>query len=199
MATGSSRACTSTANYKFAKSPEGYEAVRQGDLLIYGFGQKPGTRRSVKQQAIYTALQAKFGKVFEPEIKFHGFKFAQGKLAAAGQFLPREIISQNGWLVIGYGRTGSSMRWRGIDRSRRCNLSLCSTRLTLAHARDVFDLAGFGGIVSGKIAEGSPEFGRSEGFHQGMDARIVLQLGGNAQVIILPADGKENETGFLGG
>ena len=44
------------------------------------------------------------GKVFEPEIKFHGFKFAQGKLAAAGQFVPWEIISQHGWLVIGYGR-----------------------------------------------------------------------------------------------
>ena len=96
-----------TANYKFAKTPEGYKAVRQGDLQIYGFGQKPGTRRSVKQQAIYTALQAKFGKVFEPEIKFNGFKFAQGKLAAVGQFVPREIISQNGWLVIGYGRAGA--------------------------------------------------------------------------------------------
>ena len=93
-----------TANYKFAKSPEGYKAERQGDLQIYGFGQKPGARRSVKQQAIYTALQAKFGKVFEPEIKLQGFKFAQGKLAAAGQFVPREIISQHGWLVIGYAR-----------------------------------------------------------------------------------------------
>jgi hypothetical protein len=97
-----------TANYKFAKSPEGYKAERQGDLQIYGFGQKPGTKRSLKQQAIYTALQAKFGKVFEPEIKFQGFKFAQGKLAAAGQFVPREIISQHGWLVIGYGRAAAA-------------------------------------------------------------------------------------------
>jgi hypothetical protein len=93
-----------TANYKFAKAPEGYKAVRQGELQIYGFGLKPGTRLSARQLTIKTALQTKFGKVFEPEIKFQGFKFAQGKLASAGQFVPREIIAQNGWLVIGYGR-----------------------------------------------------------------------------------------------
>jgi hypothetical protein len=97
-----------TANYKFAKTPDGYKAVRQGDLLIYGFGQKPGTKRALKQQAIYTALQSKFGKVFEPEIKFKGFKFAQGKLAATGQWVPQEIIAQDGWLAIGYGRAGAS-------------------------------------------------------------------------------------------
>ena len=31
-----------TANYKFAKTPEGYKAERLGVLQIYGFGQKPG-------------------------------------------------------------------------------------------------------------------------------------------------------------
>jgi hypothetical protein len=97
-----------TANYKFTKTPDGYKAVRQGDLEIYGFGQKPGTKRAARQQGIYTALQTKFGKLFEPEIKFQGIKFAQGRLASAGQFVPQEIIAQNGWLVIGYGRTQSS-------------------------------------------------------------------------------------------
>ncbi len=96
-----------TANYKFAKTPGGYKAVRQGDLLIYGFGQKPGTKRALKQQAIYTALQSKFGKVFEPEIKFKGFKFAQGRLATTGQWVPEEIISQDGWLEICYARGGA--------------------------------------------------------------------------------------------
>jgi hypothetical protein len=91
-----------TAIYKFVKTPEGYNAVRQGDLQIYGFGQKPGAKRSVRQQGIYTALQAKFGKIFEPEMKFRGFKFAQGRLANAGTFIPSEIISQNGWIAIGY-------------------------------------------------------------------------------------------------
>jgi hypothetical protein len=98
-----------TANYKFAKAPEGYKAVRQGDLEIYGFGLKPGAKQlSAKQLATRNVLQKKFGKVFEPEIKFQGFKFAQGKLASAGQFVPKEIISQHGWLVIGYGRTNAT-------------------------------------------------------------------------------------------
>ena len=66
-----------TAAYKFVKTPEGYKAIRQGDLQIYGFGQVPGTKRSLRQQGIYTALQAKFGKIFEQEIKLQGFKIRQ--------------------------------------------------------------------------------------------------------------------------
>ena len=97
-----------TANYKFEKTPDGYKAVRQGDLLIYGFGQKPGTRRSLRQQAIYTALQSKFGKLFKPQMKLKGFQFAEGKLAATGQWTPQEIISENGWLAICYARAASS-------------------------------------------------------------------------------------------
>ena len=92
------------ASYKFVKTPEGYRAVRQGDLQIYGFGQVPGAKRSVIQQGIYTALQAKFGKVFAPEIKLQGLKFNNGKLASAGQLVPQEIIAQDGWLAVGYCR-----------------------------------------------------------------------------------------------
>ena len=83
-----------TAAYKFEKTPEGYRAVRQGDLQIYGFGLKPGDKRSFAQQGIYTVLQAKFGKLFASEIKLQGFKFNSGKLAAAGQLVPQEIIAQ---------------------------------------------------------------------------------------------------------
>ena len=93
-----------TAVYKFVKAPEGFKAVRQGDLQIYGFGLVPGARRSLRQQGIYTALQAKFGKIFGPEIKLQGFKFNNGKLAAAGQLVPQEIIAQDGWLAVGYCR-----------------------------------------------------------------------------------------------
>ncbi len=93
-----------TAAYKFVKTPEGFKAIRQGDLQIYGFGQVPGAKRSLRQQGIYTALQAKFGKIFAAEIKLQGFKFASGKMAAAGQFVPQEIIARDGWLAVGYGR-----------------------------------------------------------------------------------------------
>jgi len=99
-----------TAVYKFVKAPDVFKAVRQGDLQIYGFGLKPGARRSVRQEGIYTALQAKFGKIFKPEIKLQGFKFESGKLAAAGQFVPREIIAENGWFAVGYCRATATTR-----------------------------------------------------------------------------------------
>ena len=95
-----------TAVYKFVKTPEGFRAVRQGDLQIYGFGLVPGTKRSFRQQSIYTALQAKFGKIFSPDIKLQGFKLqrqvGRGRAAraagnhrpgrvAGGRLLPRQI------------------------------------------------------------------------------------------------------------
>ncbi len=97
-----------TAVYKFEKTPDGYRAVRQGDLQIYGYGLKPGAQRSFAQQGIYTVLQAKFGKLFAPEIKLQGFKFNEGKLAAAGQLVPQEIIARDGWIAIGYRRAAAS-------------------------------------------------------------------------------------------
>jgi hypothetical protein len=97
-----------TATYKFVKSPDGFSAVRQGDLQIYGFGLVPGTRRSLGQQGIYTALQRKFGKIFAADIKLQGFKFNNGRLAAAGQLVPQEIIAEDGWLAVGYQRVKPS-------------------------------------------------------------------------------------------
>ena len=93
-----------TATYKFEKTPEGFKAIRQGELQIYGFGQLPSAKRAFTKEAIFTAMQAKFGKIFTPEIKLQGFKFDSGKLAAAGQLVPQEIIAQDGWLAIGYCR-----------------------------------------------------------------------------------------------
>jgi hypothetical protein len=93
-----------TANYTFKKLADGYHAVRNGDLEIYGTHQRPGAPRSLAQQVIYSVLQRKFGKIFLADIKLQGFKFNTGKLAAAGQLLPQEIISQDGWLAVGYVR-----------------------------------------------------------------------------------------------
>ena len=52
--------------------------------------------------------QRKFGKIFAPEIKLAGFKFAACKLAAAGQLVPQEIIAKDGWLAVGYRRATPS-------------------------------------------------------------------------------------------
>ena len=91
-----------TAAYKFKNTPEGYRAIRQGDLQVTGT--KPGEKLSARLIYIKNVVMRKFGKLFAPEIKLQGFKFNSGKLAAAGQFVPQEIISQDGWLAIGYTR-----------------------------------------------------------------------------------------------
>jgi len=91
-----------TAAYKFKNTPEGFRAVRQGDLQVYG--KKPGEKLSARMIYIKNVLQRKFGKIFAAETKLQGFKFNGGKLAAAGQFVPEEIISQGGWLAVGYCR-----------------------------------------------------------------------------------------------
>jgi len=95
-----------TAAYKFKNTPQGFRAIRQGELQVYG--KKPGERLSARMIYIKNVLLRKFGKIFEPEMKLQGFKFNEGKLAAAGQFVPQEIISHEGWLAVGYGRQKTS-------------------------------------------------------------------------------------------
>lgn len=95
-----------TANYKFVKTPEGYKAVRQGDLDILPPGFVAGEGRlSARQQAIRSLLQKRLGNLFKSEIVPQGFSL-QGKWAAAGKFEPCEIVARDGWLVIGWKRSG---------------------------------------------------------------------------------------------
>ncbi len=95
-----------TATYKFKNTPEGFKAIRQDDLQVYG--KKPGEKLSARMIYIKNVLLRKFGKIFAAEIKLQGFKFDGGKLAAAGQLVPQEIISQGGWLSVGYCRAKAS-------------------------------------------------------------------------------------------
>ena len=119
--------------------PEGYKASGQGDLQIQASARSPGAKRSAFQQGLYTALQAKFGKIFQPEIKLQGFHFAQGRLATAGQFVPNEIISQNGWLAIGYAAPRRPERRRRIideEDSRFHRLTEFETRMVVPSFND---------------------------------------------------------------
>ena len=103
-----------TATYKFVKTPEGYRAVRQGDLQIYGFGHE-ARREAIGAAAghLHACCRRSSARSLRPEIKLQGFKFNSGKLAAAGQLVPQEIIAQDGWLAIGYCRVKSS----GLERA----------------------------------------------------------------------------------
>lgn len=95
-----------TATYKFAKTDSGFKAVRQGDLDIFAPGTLPGSgkQRGFRQQAIWTVLQRKLGKIFQPELPMQGFTM-KGKSGAETKFVPVEIIAGNGWLTIGWNRS----------------------------------------------------------------------------------------------
>ncbi len=56
-----------TARYHIEKTPQGFRAVRQGDLDIYPPGFVPGTGRqlSARQIALRNALRRRFGRFFE--------------------------------------------------------------------------------------------------------------------------------------
>ena len=97
-----------TATYKFVKTDLGFKAVRQGDLDIFAPGTLPGSgkQRGLRQQAIWTVLQHRFGKVFEPEIVMKGFTLS-GKFAS-GRFVPVEIRAENGWLAVGWNRAAAA-------------------------------------------------------------------------------------------
>ena len=55
------------AQYRIEKTPQGFRAVRQGDLEIYPPGFVPGTGRqlSARQIALRNALRRRFGRFFE--------------------------------------------------------------------------------------------------------------------------------------
>ena len=91
-------------------------AVRQGDLQIYGFGLKPGAKRALRQQVIYTALQRKFGKIF-----------AAGNQAAGLQVQQRQVGRRRTTRAAGDHRAGrlagdrllpGEVRQRGDRRER---------------------------------------------------------------------------------
>ena len=94
-----------SATYKIAKSPQGFKAVRQGDIQVFppNFVPGSGARISGREQVIRKLLEKRFAKVFEPEIVGEGF-LLPGKWEAAGKMLPIQFACQDGWLVAAWKR-----------------------------------------------------------------------------------------------
>jgi hypothetical protein len=93
-----------TASYKIEKTPEGFKAVRQGDLQIFPPGFDPATGQlSARHQTVRHLLEKRFGKVFEPEIIPQGIVM-KGKLEKAGKLMPTEWICRDGWMVVSWKR-----------------------------------------------------------------------------------------------
>ncbi len=93
-----------TANYKMQIDGIGTKLIRQGDLEIVP-PRASGTL-STRQIALRTVLQKKFGKVFEPELKYEGLKLP-GRWESAGPLAIKQLQSDSGWLVLAWTLGGS--------------------------------------------------------------------------------------------
>jgi hypothetical protein len=95
------------AVYKLVKTEQGFKAVRQGALEFlppdFVKGVSKLTPRHIQ---LYTILQRKLGNALKPELVPQGFTLG-GKFAAAGRFMPVELSTRDGWLVIGWRRTAA--------------------------------------------------------------------------------------------
>jgi len=96
-----------TVAYKLVKEGPGFKAVRQGDFQILPPDFVPGTSKlSARQVAIARILQRKLGKALEKEIVPQGFTL-EGRWTTAGKFMPVELSTRDGWLVIGWRRVAA--------------------------------------------------------------------------------------------
>jgi hypothetical protein len=92
-----------SAAYKIEKSPEGFKAVRQGEIDVIPPGLGPGQQLDAQRTIVRKLLKHRFAKVFEPEFVSKGIELS-GKWKAAGKLMPIQMVSRDGWLVIAWKR-----------------------------------------------------------------------------------------------
>jgi hypothetical protein len=98
------------AAYKIEKTPEGFKAVREGDIRvvpadypIVGGGQKPYFRWTATSRL----LKHRFAKVFKPEFVSKGIELS-GKWKKAGKLMPMQVVCRDGWLVVAWKCTAAA-------------------------------------------------------------------------------------------
>jgi hypothetical protein len=97
------RAMNVTARYKFAIDGPGIKLTRQGDLVIVPPGE--ARRLSGREITLRTLLEKRFGKLFEPEVKYDGLVLP-GKWRAAGVLDYKQLQTAGGWLVAAWFESG---------------------------------------------------------------------------------------------
>jgi hypothetical protein len=97
------RAMNVTAKYKYAIDGPGVKLTRQGDLHIV----PPGEPRALsgREITLRTLLEKRFGKMFEPEVKYEGL-ILPGKWRAAGILDLKELKAAGGWMVLAWIESG---------------------------------------------------------------------------------------------
>jgi hypothetical protein len=97
------RAMNVTARYKFAIDGPGLKLVRQGDLVIVPPGEP--RRLSVNEVTLKTLLEKRFGKIFEPEVKYEGL-ILPGRWREAGILDLKQAVSAKGWMALAWIESG---------------------------------------------------------------------------------------------
>jgi hypothetical protein len=88
-----------SAVYQLAKTPEGAQITRQGDVSVEFIGVR-GTL-SPKQIALRTVMRRKFEAVFEPEFRTDGLTLP-GRWKSAGKLHLNQMVSDARWLTLGW-------------------------------------------------------------------------------------------------
>jgi len=92
-----------SASYKIEKTPNGFKAVRQGDIRVDPYGLEPGQQVDARRQVVRTLLEKRFAKIFQAEMLGEGLVLP-GKWEAAGKLQPIQVTAENGWLTIAWKR-----------------------------------------------------------------------------------------------
>lgn len=93
-----------SAEYEIRKTPDGFKAVRQGELEVFPPGFVQGEDKlSTRQQVLRTLLQKKFGKIFDEEWTPKPLVLP-GRWEKAGELAMTEWSVSNGWILVAWSR-----------------------------------------------------------------------------------------------
>ena len=100
------RSMNVSANYKMEPAEKGIRLKRQGEVRIVppDFDEKE-RQLTVAEISLRDILARKFSKIFTEEVVSEGLELP-GQWKQAGKLYPQEVISDKGWLAIGWNRGG---------------------------------------------------------------------------------------------
>jgi hypothetical protein len=94
-----------TAVYKLRKTDKGLIAERQGDLVIYPPGFRPGVDRlGAREKVLQQILDRKFSRVFKPSFESQELKLPE-KLKTDIALVTTQVDANKGWLTLAWRRS----------------------------------------------------------------------------------------------
>jgi hypothetical protein len=103
-----------SAKYQLEKAAGGARLVRQGEIDVV-FPGREGKRLSVREVAFKTFMKKKFDAMFKAEFTGEGLQLP-GRWEKIGKLRLAELVSNQGWLSLGWKMQGLVARSSGDDR-----------------------------------------------------------------------------------